>query len=129
VLIFCSQAMKARPFDFIYIFLTIALTVFGQLIVKWRVTQIGGSLKGSAMLVRFLMDPGILCGLLGAFVAALCWMTALSKFQLSYAYPFTSLSFALVLLLSAYLLKEPITVPRALGVAIIIVGTIVAARG
>ena len=124
--------MKARPADFVYIFLTIAFTVYGQLMVKWRVTALGvqpGTTSDHVrMAMRLLADPGILSGLFAGFLAALCWMAALSKFQLNYAYPFTSLSFVLVLLLSAYVLKEPVTVGRVAGVALIIAGTVVAAR-
>jgi drug/metabolite transporter (DMT)-like permease len=125
--------MKTRPADYLYIFLTIALTVYGQLIVKWRVTALGFGNGASndhvKMLMRLLTDPYVLSGLCGAFLAAMCWMIALSKFQLSYAYPFTSLSFVAVLLLSAYLLKEPLSITRMAGVGLIVLGTIVAARG
>ena len=125
--------MKARPTDYVYIFLTIAFTVYGQLIVKWRVTALGLGPSATQdhvrMITKLLSDPGVLSGLLAGFLAALCWMAALSKFQLSYAYPFTSLSFVAVLLLSAYLLKEPVSVSRIAGVALIVLGTIVAARG
>jgi uncharacterized membrane protein len=124
--------MKARPSDFVFIFLTIAFTVYGQLMVKSRVTALGVSFGAGHQpmqsIGKLLLDPGVLSGLAAGFVAALCWMAALSKFQLSYAYPFTSLSFVLVLLLSAYMLKEPVTVPRVIGVALIVAGTIVAAK-
>jgi uncharacterized membrane protein len=118
--------MKFRPVDFVYIFLTVAFTVYGQLMVKWRVSSLGT--QQGHMVLRWLSDPGVLSGLAAGFIAALCWMAALSKFQLSYAYPFTSLSFVLVLVLSALLLKEPVSAPRIIGVGLIIVGTIVAAR-
>ena len=53
----------------------------------------------------------------------------MTKFDLSYAYPFMSLTFVIVLLLSGWLLSEPLSVPKVLGVALIVVGTVVAARG
>jgi uncharacterized membrane protein len=55
-------------------------------------------------------------------------MAALSRFDLNYAYPFMSLSFVLVLILSSWLLGEPLTLARALGVTLIVAGTVVASR-
>jgi drug/metabolite transporter (DMT)-like permease len=40
-----------------------------------------------------------------------------------------SLNFALVLVLSGWLLHEPVSLYRVAGVALIVAGTIVAARG
>ena len=53
----------------------------------------------------------------------------MTKFELSYAYPFMSLAFVLVLVLSAVLFHEPLTVPKILGVLLIIIGIVVGSRG
>ena len=53
----------------------------------------------------------------------------MTKFELSYAYPFTSLSFVLVLVASALFFREAITVPKVLGLALIVVGIILGSRG
>ena len=125
--------MNARAWDYGYIFITIALTVYGQLILKWRLLDVGAMPEGFARKLQFLValcfDPYILSGLVAAFVASLAWMAALTRFELNYAYPFTSLSFVLVLVLSALLLHESINVERAVGLALIVAGTIVAGRG
>lgn len=125
--------MKIRAFDYLYIFLTMALTVYGQIILKWRIQDFGALPAGTYEKVRFLLllllDPAILSGFVAAFLAGLAWMAAVSKFDLSYAYPFLSLNFVLVLLLSAWLLGEPLTWQRAAGVALIVFGTILASQG
>jgi len=56
-------------------------------------------------------------------------MAAMTKLELSYAYPFMSLAFVLVLFLSAILFHEAVTVPKVLGLLLIIAGLIVASRG
>jgi len=48
---------------------------------------------------------------------------------LSYAYPFMSLAFVFVLILSAILFHEALTVPKVLGVGLVVAGIIVASRG
>ena len=45
----------------------------------------------------------------GAFLAVLCWVVVMTRFDLSYAYPFISLTFVLVLGLSAMFFHESIT--------------------
>jgi uncharacterized membrane protein len=56
-------------------------------------------------------------------------MAAMTKFNLSYAYPFMSLNFVLVLVLSVWLLSEPVTLQKVIGIGLIVLGTVVAARG
>lgn len=122
-----------RYIDYIYILATIVFTVYGQLILKWRIDKFGplpteffDKLK---FLVLLLTDPLIFSGFAAAFLASLAWMAAMTRFELSHAYPFMSLNFVIVLLLSGWLLSEPVTLPKALGVGLIVFGTIVAARG
>ena len=56
-------------------------------------------------------------------------MLALNKLPLSHAYPFMSLSFALVLFLSAALLGEPLSWPKVAGVLLICLGVAVSSQG
>ena len=46
-------------------------------------------------------------------------MAAMTKFEISVAYPFMSLAFVLVLLLSALFFQEPITLGKVLGMILI----------
>lgn len=112
---------------------TIALTVFGQLILKWRVSQLGSLPDGVIPKARFLLtlfvDPLIFAGFLSAGLASVTWMAAMTRFELSHAYPLMSLSFVLVVLLSAVLLREPVGLQRLLGVVLIVAGTVVISRG
>ena len=123
----------ARYIDYIYIFATIFFTVYGQLILKWRISESGslpaGFIEKIKFLILLLSDPLIFSGFAAAFLASLAWMAAMTKFELSHAYPFMSLNFIIVLLLSGWLLSEPITFLKVLGVALIVLGTVVAARG
>lgn len=123
----------ARPLDYIYIALTIGFTVYGQLILKWRIADYGplpaDTLEKLKFLVRLLFDPAIFSGFAAAFLASLAWMAAMTKFDLSHAYPFMSLNFVVVLLLSVWLLGEPVTLQKTMGIGLIVLGTVVAARG
>ena len=116
---------------YVYIFLTVALSAYGQVMLKWRLNTIGPIPEGHDkwwFLFKAVFDPYIFSSFLAAFLASLTWMAALAKFELSFAYPFMSLSFLLVLVLSYFFLNEMITVQKAIGFALIIVGLIVASR-
>lgn len=122
-----------RLLDYLYIAATIGFTVYGQLILKWRIATFGplpadfsGKLK---FLILLLFDPAIFSGFFAGFLASLAWMAAMTKFDLNHAYPFMSLNFVVVVLLSGWLLNEPMTFQKVVGVALIVVGTVVAGRG
>lgn len=125
--------MIQRMIDYVYIFSTIGFTVYGQLVMKWRISQFGSLPEGSTDKLKFLFsllfDPFILSGFSAAFLASLAWMAAMTKFELSHAYPFMSLNFVVVLLLSSLLLNESISIYKCIGVGFIVLGTLVAARG
>lgn len=122
-----------RPFDYIYIFATVFFTVYGQLILKWRIGQLGmlpsGTRDKFTFLLSLLVDPTIFSGFVAAFLASLAWMAAMTKFDLSHAYPFMSLNFVAVFLLSSWFLSEPLTLQKSVGIGFIVLGTVVSARG
>ena len=125
--------MKSRFLDYLYIAATIGFTVYGQLVLKWRIRNYGAlpddMYPKFKFLVSLLFDPAIVSGFAAAFLASLAWMAAMTKFDLSHAYPFMSLNFIVVLLFSGWLLSEPLSVQKVVGVAMIVIGTVVAARG
>lgn len=112
---------------------TILITVYGQLIVKWRVSQAGSLPVGlpnqAAFFTRLLFDPWMISVILVTPLAALSWFAAMTKYELSYAYPFMSLAFVLVLILSAIFFHEAVTVPKVLGLVLVVAGLIIASQG
>ena len=118
---------------YLYIFGCIAFTVYGQLVIKWRMASKGELPETMVDKVTFLLqalfgDIFMLSGFAAAFIAALFWMAAMSKFELSFAYPFMSLAFVLVLALSVMLLGESLTVGKVCGVLLICAGIVVTVR-
>lgn len=115
-----------------YVAGTVVLTVYGQLIVKWQVDQQGGFPASADDKLRFLGDlftnPWVVSALVAAALAAASWMLALTRFDLSIAYPFVSISFALVLVGSAVFFDEQITVLKTAGVMLILLGLFVGSR-
>jgi multidrug transporter EmrE-like cation transporter len=119
--------------DYLYIFGTILFTVYGQLIIKWQAANAGhfptDATAKVSFLLRLLLNPWVFSSLIAAFLAFLCWIAALTKFELSFAYPFMSLAFVVVLVLSVLLLNESITGPKIVGMMLIVAGIIIGSRG
>ncbi len=119
--------------SYFYIFLTIVFTVYGQIELKWQVTG-AGEFPASAsdkilFLARLVLNPWVISGFLAAFLASLTWMAAMTKLELSHGYPFMSLNFVFVIVLSNLLFHEAITMPKMLGLGLIILGIAVGSRG
>ncbi|NNJ26942.1 putative 4-amino-4-deoxy-L-arabinose-phosphoundecaprenol flippase subunit ArnF [Planctomycetes bacterium LzC2] len=120
-----------RMIGYAYVGLTITFTVIGQLLIKWQMgsaTLPEGAVAKLLFLMRQLLNPWILCGFASAFLAALCWMAAMTKLPLSRAYPPTSLALVLVLAFSALLFDEKISSSTILGSLLIIAGLLVVAK-
>lgn len=117
---------------YFYIFLTVILTVYGQVVLKWRLNQLddlpGPFVDKIGFLLRSLFDPFIFSSFFSAFVASLAWMAALKEFELSKAYPFMSLSFVFVLIISYWLFKETVSTEKIIGSILIILGVIILSK-
>ncbi len=118
--------------DYSYILLTILFTVYGQIVLKWRLNDFAelpmGIMNKFTFLVGLIFDPWIFSGFFAAFLASLAWMAAMTRFDLSQVYPYMSLNFVIVLLISGWLLSESITISKGVGVILIVIGTIFATR-
>ncbi len=117
---------------YFYILGAIVFTVYGQIVMKWQMSKIGVLpdsffSKIITLLLQF-KNVWILSSFVAAFIAALCWMAAMTKFELSVAYPFLATSFALVLLLSYLVFNEPLTLTKIAGCILIILGVAVSSR-
>ena len=88
----------------------------------------GGIFEKFTSLFRLIFDPYIFSGFVSAFVASLFWMAAMTKFEITQAYPFMSLAPAIVFLLGVWLLNETFTVGKVIGLVLIITGTIVTVK-
>ncbi len=115
-----------------YIAATLAFTVFGQLVLKWQMGSAGQMPTGGMDKLQFLLlqflNPWILTGLLAALAASVAWMAAMTRLDLSYAYPFMGLAFVIVMPFSVALFGEVLTVQKVVGTLLVVLGLIVMSR-
>lgn len=125
--------MGLEEMSYLYIFLTIILTVYGQIVIKWQVINAGAFPDATydkiTFLIKLLVNPWIVSALAAALLAAVSWMAAMTKLNLSHAYPFTSLGFVLVLVLSGVFFHEAITPLKIIGITLVILGIIIGSQG
>ena len=114
---------------YLYVFGTILFTVYGQLVLKWRIVKYGalpaGFFDKLLFLGKLLFDPYIFSGFAAAFAASFFWMAAMTKFELSTAYPIIVGGLALLTTFFAViLLKEPVTASKIVGIIFVVFGII-----
>ena len=116
----------------VFIFGTIIMTVASQLLLKFGMTQIGKAPSEPGQLPMFILKavfhPPNFMGFVGAMLAAFSWMAALSRCELSFAYPFMGLAIVLVLALTPALFGEHVSMNQWAGVALVCVGLWLASR-
>lgn len=124
--------MTSRISDYLYIFATIGLTVYGQLIFKWRIQKLAALPVDPVQKLKTLLwlvpDPAILSGFAAAFLAALSWMVVLTRMPLSQAYPLTALTFVLVVLGGGAIFNESIGAMQILGLVLIVLGLVIGSQ-
>lgn len=118
---------------YLFVAVTVLLSVYGQLIIKWQTGKAGAFPTETGDRIRYLADflttPWVITSLLAAVLAAFAWIAALSHLELSRAYPFVSASFVLVLVLSALVFGEALTVGKVAGALLIVAGLVIGSQG
>jgi drug/metabolite transporter (DMT)-like permease len=114
------------------ILLSTACGVIGQLLLKKAMNQIGvitptaGGLP--SIVLRIAMSPLVIIGLSCYVLGSFFWLIALSRTDLSFAYPFASLSYILAFAGSWYFFGETISTLRLSGLVVIILGVMLVSR-
>lgn len=115
------------------IILSVLCSSVAQIALKKGMTQCDCSftpqLSNVVPLVSSLiLNPFIVAGVFLHVLALFTWLYVLKHVDVSYAYPFISMGFVIVLLLSYLLFNEVINMYRIAGVASIIFGIILVGK-
>jgi glycosyltransferase involved in cell wall biosynthesis/multidrug transporter EmrE-like cation transporter len=117
------------------ILISVALAALAQLTLKHGMNQVTHqgdiplSLRDPMGLAkRVVLNASVWAGLLTFVLSASVWLIVLSRTSLSFAYPFASLTYVLILLFDRLVLNEPISALRYGGVALIIAGLLLISR-
>ena len=114
------------------ILFSVLLAAGAQLTLKHGMNLVAdnsGALKLSGSSFKDVVTtPAIWAGLFLFGVSAVVWLAVLSRTSLSFAYPFASLTYVLILLADKFVLDETIPALRWAGVFCIVVGIVLVAQ-
>jgi multidrug transporter EmrE-like cation transporter len=119
--------------------ISFALVLFGvllnaaaQLLLKAGTNSIGHFEFSGANLVpigwKVATQPYILGGLMCYAISVVVWIMALSRVEVSIAYPMLSIGYVVNAIAAYLLFGEAVGIQRLLGIGIIVVGVYVVAR-
>ena len=112
----------------VYILIAVLTSATGQVLLKKGMASMGALTLTTNQLVsilwRIATNPYVVIGLIIYVCGTVFWLAALSRVDLSYAYPFASLSYVLMLIASWLLFSENITPVRLLGTMVVGMGVL-----
>jgi drug/metabolite transporter (DMT)-like permease len=117
--------------DFLFVLAGVLLNAAAQLMLKAGASAVGpihglDNLRQVAMTLAF--HPGVIGGLFCYVLSVGLWIVALSRVDVSMAYPMLSIGYVVNALLAAALLGEVISLQRWVGMAVILIGVAMIAR-
>lgn len=117
---------------YILALVSVLLTTSAQLFLKGgmsaavRHVPVGGGALDLGMAA--LSSPLIWAGIVTMGFSLLSWMAALSRLEVSRAYPFTALGIVLTMVAGRFLFAESFSAMKLAGAVLIVAGTLVVAR-
>ena len=121
-----------NPVSFALVLVGVLLNAGAQLLIKAGTNSLGGLVTPGAnplqTVSRIVFQPFILGGLLAYVISVAVWIVVLSRVPVSVAYPMLSIGYVVNAFLGYMLFKEDLTVPKLVGIGIIIIGVLLIAR-
>ncbi|MET0218723.1 MAG: SMR family transporter [Burkholderiales bacterium] len=120
------------PASFGLVMIGVLLNAAAQLLLKAGTNSVGTfafSLENAAPVGwKLATEPHILGGLICYGVSVVVWIMALSRVEVSIAYPMLSVGYVVNAIAAWYLFGEAVSVTRLAGIGIIILGVYIVAR-
>jgi multidrug transporter EmrE-like cation transporter len=126
-----TKADRMKLADLAVVLFGVLLNAGAQLLLKSGAGAVGpiagwSGLRAAAPVLA--LHPGVLLGLLCYALSVVVWIVALSRIDVSVAYPMLSVGYVVNALLAMWLFGEDVSAQRWLGIAVILVGVTLVAR-
>jgi multidrug transporter EmrE-like cation transporter len=110
----------------------VLLNAAAQLLLKAGTNAVGKFEFAAANAVpvglKLAVEPHILGGIACYVISVVVWILALSRVEVSIAYPMLSIGYVVNAVAAYYLFGEAVTATRLVGIGIIILGVFIVAR-
>lgn len=111
----------------VFIFFPILLTSLGELALKNTINQM--HLKVTLFSIpQIIFNPFVLLSISCIVIGGILWLVGMSKFELSFMYPFLVLNYVLIILGSIFFLHEIVTIYTYVAIFFIVCGLILISR-
>lgn len=121
-----------NPLSFSLVMLGVLLNAAAQLLLKAGTNSVGAFEFSRANILpvgwQLGTEPHVLGGIACYVVSVVVWILALSRVEVSIAYPMLSVGYVVNAVAAYYLFGEAVTVTRLAGIGIIILGVFIVAR-
>ncbi|KPJ59452.1 MAG: hypothetical protein AMJ46_11070 [Latescibacteria bacterium DG_63] len=120
--------------NFLLIFTSVLIAVFGQLSMKHGISRanlvagLGEISSVYGYFVSAFTNPFVIMGFLLYGLSSLFWLIVLGRVELSYAYPLVSMGYVLAVFFSWLLFREHVSVIRIVGLVVICIGVTLLSR-
>jgi multidrug transporter EmrE-like cation transporter len=118
--------------NFSLILLGVLLNAGAQLLLKAGTNSVGHFAFNRDNIIpvgwQLATEPHIVGGLTCYVISVVVWIMALSRVEVSIAYPMLSIGYVVNAIAAWYLFGEALSVTRLVGIGIIIVGVYIVAR-
>ena len=116
------------------ILFSVALNASAQLFLRKGMPNVSlvtnqGVLELAQGAIRVVLNPWVFSGLSCYAISIVLWMYVLSKVQVSFAYTFLSVGYVIVVGAAYLFFREPVSVMKLAGIALICAGVVLVARG
>lgn len=113
------------------ILFTVLTNAAAQIMLKRGMTSVGAiSLDGGLFdaALRTALNPFVIMGLVTFVISMVSHLIVLSRVDLSFAYPFLSLAYVVVVAYAYLVFKEDVGMLRVAGLALVCAGTVLIAQ-
>jgi multidrug transporter EmrE-like cation transporter len=114
------------------LFIAIIFAGLSQIIVRWQMGKVGQLPEliwdKIVFIFHFLLIPWVWLALLCTFISGAAWLMTLTKFELSYAYPWTAILYVYLLLAGLFLFGDTVTFNKIIGTIVIVIGVCIIAK-
>jgi multidrug transporter EmrE-like cation transporter len=118
--------------SFSLVMLGVLLNAAAQLLLKAGTNAVGEFAFSAGNIIpvgwRLATEPHILGGLACYVISVVVWIMALSRVEVSIAYPMLSVGYVVNAVAAWYLFGEVVTPARLVGIGVIILGVFIVAR-
>jgi drug/metabolite transporter (DMT)-like permease len=109
----------------------LVLSVYSQLTMKSRALLHSSTSNSSADYFQYLImmatDWRVVSAAGATFLAGVCWLLAIQRLDLGYAFPFLALTFVLMPVAANLFLGEPLPALQFVGLGLVLVGVTLSA--